>query len=66
MCDKRGPGRPRSEPEALRSTVAAVVSQSEREQIDEICAATGKSISQVVRQAVRLVLTASAGLSEAP
>jgi hypothetical protein len=58
-------GRPRSEREPLRSTVAAVVNRQEREQIERIAEATGKSISEVVRQGVRVVLTARAGL-EAP
>ena len=59
----RGPGRPRSETLALRSTVAAVVSREEREQIEAVAAATGRSISDVVRQGVRVVLTASQSLA---
>lgn len=49
-------GRHRSEKEALRSTVAAVVNRQEREQIEAVCAATGKSISEVVRQGLRVAL----------
>jgi hypothetical protein len=55
-------GRARSEKEALRSTVAAVVNRQEREQIEGVCAATGKGISEVVRQGVGVVLTATRGL----
>jgi hypothetical protein len=54
--------RPRSETEPLRSTVAAVVNRQEREQIERIAEATGTSLSDVVRQGIRVVLTASAGL----
>ena len=46
----------------LRSTVAAVVNRREWEQIEATCAATGKSVSEVVRQGVRVVLTATQGL----
>ena len=59
----RTPGRPRSEELPLRSTVACVVNRREREQIEAICEATGKSISEVVRQGVRVVLTATDGLN---
>ena len=62
----RGPGRPRSEKLALRSTVAAVVNRDERAQIEAICEATGRSISDVVRQGVRVVLTARNGLAVSP
>jgi len=55
-------GRPRSEQQALRSTVAAVVNRSEREQIEAICTARGCSISSVVRAGIRVVLTATEGL----
>jgi len=54
--------RPRSEREALRSTVAAVINRDERQRIEAICAASGRSISDVVRQGVRVVLTATQGL----
>ncbi|MBM3477032.1 MAG: hypothetical protein FJX75_27505 [Armatimonadetes bacterium] len=49
-------GRPRSEKEPLRSTVAAVVNRHEREQIERIAEASGKSISDVVRAGIRVVL----------
>lgn len=51
-------GRPRSEQHALRSTVAAVVNRQEREAIERIARNTGRSISDVVRQGVRVVLMA--------
>ena len=62
----RGPGRPRSERHALRSTVAAQVNAEERRRIERIAAASGKSISDVVRQGVRVVLTATEGLAASP
>jgi len=55
-------GRPRSEKEPLRSTVAAVVNRHEREQIERIAEASGKSISDVVRAGIRVVLVGAEAL----
>lgn len=53
-------GRPRSEKEALRSKVCGAVNRQEREAIEEIARRTGRSVSDLVRQGVRVLLTATA------
>jgi hypothetical protein len=59
-------GRPRSEREPLRSTVATQVNAVERAQIERIAEATGQSVSAVVRAGLRVVLSAAEGLGCQP